>query len=183
MATVPGYDTFLASERVTAAKLNKNIRDNGNFFKGVPFAWAFQGAGVNTVADQTWNNIVLDTERFDNDNMFTVGTPNLTVRTPGLYLIEAGARLNTVANGYRGLRIRVNGIDSDVIYAAASVNTPGNTLLRATTYAQCVAGDVFTADAHTNGAGTASPWTTPVGLAISANAYYYNFLRARWVAA
>ncbi|WP_159053135.1 hypothetical protein [Streptomyces regalis] len=183
LATVPTFSSWTAGEKPTAAKFTTNIKDAGNFFKNTPFAWAYQGTGTNTVSDGAWNNVVLDTEKFDNDNMFTAGTPQLTIRTPGLYCIEGGVRFTNSQNGIRGCRIRVNGVDANVNYLAASVNTSHVITVRPTTYVQCVANDVITVDAHVNGAGTASPWTSSVALNISSTLPYYNFLRARWVAA
>jgi hypothetical protein len=169
---IPSYDTWLAGERATAAKLNKNIRDGGNFLKAVPFAWGYRNAAL-SLNNNAWTEITLDAEKMDNDGMFNVSTGAFVIVTPGLYYVDAGMRYGTAdTTGYRGSRIRVNGADVDVTYAAST--TGGGMTVRAATYVQCAAGDSITVG------GIANMTSTP-SLALSVANPYYCFLRARWV--
>lgn len=67
MATLPSFRTWVTGEIVTAAELNSNVRDAGNFFLSWP---VFEGR--QTVAQSLTNNtstpITLDTEDIDTDN-------------------------------------------------------------------------------------------------------------------
>lgn len=168
---VPSYDTFIAAERVTAAKLNKNLRDSGNFFKNTPFAWAYVGAAY-TGTTNVWADSLLDTEKADNDNMFSPGNGGkLVVQTPGWYHVEGGGRWATNADGYRGVRLRQNGVDLDVVYSPGLAGI--GVTLRGSSYAYCVANDAITVGHMFN--------STTV-TALSVNQPHYSFLRARWVA-
>lgn len=175
---VPSFDTYLAGERVTAAKLNKNVRDPGNFFKNVPFAWAYRTAAL-TLSNNTWQDSFCDSAKFDNDGMFAPGgTGALIVQTPGLYYVDAGCRFSTDSTGIRGGRIRVNGADLDTFYAAPAPG--GQTTVRGSGYVQCVAGDSLTVGAFINSVTTGTPTGT---LALHVGQPHYNFVRALWVAA
>lgn len=173
---VPTFNAFLSGERVTAEKLNKNIREAGEFFLRPPLGWATLSDETVDLSNGSWFNIPFDFEHIDNDNMFS--TPGyLTVRTTGYYHVEAGARFIGRTNGNRGLRVRSNGVDVDEIYSPASSQITADMSMRLSTVHRFFVNDRITADVYMVGAsGTTS-------LYVDSTKPYYNFLRARWVAA
>lgn len=170
MATVPSFDTWLAGERPTAAKLNKNIRDAGNFLKATPFGWAYRNAAL-TLTDATWTEIAFDAEKADTDSMFSTST-GFTIVTPGWYSFRGGSRFPNNSAGYRGCRIRVNNIDADVVYSPPA--TSFSCTIRADADVYCNAGDTVTFGVYSNGAGS---------LSLLVAQPHYTFLRARWMSA
>lgn len=171
---VPSLDTWLAGERATAAKLNKNIRDFGNFVKGPPFAWAWRNAAYNTPT--AWTDISLDSEKYDNDNMFS-GSGNLTVQTPGYYRIEGQVRWTSNATvGWRAARIKLGSLDLDTQYMPNVAGAAATQIMaKCQSVYYCNAGDQIILGAAAD-AGAAS-YAAHVGV------MHYTFLRAMWVAA
>ncbi|MFI8890515.1 hypothetical protein [Streptomyces paradoxus] len=170
MATVPSLDTWNAGEKPTAAKMNRNIRDAGNFFLNTPFGWGYRTAAL-TLADGAWTDVALDTEKVDTDAMFSTSA-GFVIVTPGWYALRGGVRFVANATGHRGCRIRQNGADVDVVYAAAASGMSATVRPEAEVY--CSAGDTLTLGVYTSGAGS---------LALSVAQPYYTYLRARWMAA
>jgi hypothetical protein len=167
---IPSYDDWIAAERVTGAKLNKNIRDAGNFHKGVPFAWAYRTAAY-SLANNSWVDLTMDTEKADNDGMYATSNGYLLINTPGWYFVDAQVRYPVASTvGVRGCRIRLNGADNDVSYGAPT-SSDGMTV-KSSTYVQCVAGDQLQVGAFQ---------TTGAAVNLTVASSYYTFIRARWI--
>jgi hypothetical protein len=172
---VPSFDDFIASERVTAAKLNKNVRDSGNFYKGRPLAFAYMAAALSVpTGTSTWTTVNLDTEKFDNDGIFTTSTPGrLTIQTPGLYHIEGQVRYASGGTTYRAGRIQINNTtDLDTQYYPLVPSNSCQVYMKG--WAQLVAGD-FLVISTLHGESTAQ--------SLQVNKDHYTYLRARWVSA
>lgn len=84
MATLPNPRTWAASELVTAAKLNTDIRDAFNFFKGPPFAELRKSSPTTITA---FTAVPWDVEVKDSDNGHNNVTNNTryTALTAGYY--------------------------------------------------------------------------------------------------
>jgi hypothetical protein len=170
---IPSYDDWIASERVTGAKLNKNIRDAGNFHKAKPAAFAFvNAAGVTIpVGTAAWTTLSVDAEKFDNDNMFSTAG-RITIQTPGLYYIEGQARYAAGGTGYRAARIQINNAtDLDTQYSPVSPS--GATTVYIKGYAQLVAGDFLVVSTLHSESGAAQT--------VNTGKDHYCYLRAVWV--
>lgn len=89
MAIVPNPRTWGASELVTAAKLNADIRDSFNFFKAKPFGLfaktADQSLNVSVNTPVTWDMEIRDT---DGGHSNTTNPSRYTAQTAGLYNIR-----------------------------------------------------------------------------------------------
>ena len=111
MATVPTLDSFTAGELVTAAKLNKNVRDAGNFFRAQP-ACGLRASSAQAYASGTSAiTTVMDAIDFDNDSMADLANNRIVIKTAGLYSISGVLRFASgAANTYRGVRIYKNGV-------------------------------------------------------------------------
>jgi hypothetical protein len=174
LATIPTLKTWNAGETVTAATLNANVRDAGNFYKAVPAAYAYMTAAASVASGASWTVIALDTENYDNDNMYTTSTPGrLTVVTPGLYFIEGQMRYANDPNGtYRAGRIQMNAnTDIDTQYVPLTPNNSTHVYLKG--WRQCVAGDYFQVSGLHNYA-TGS-------IALQVGTAHYTYLRARFI--
>lgn len=106
---IPSYVTWVAGTVVTAAALNSQVRDAGNFNIGRPYCSVYNNAGLATA---TGVSILLpfDSEVEDNDNMHsTVTNPSrITFNTAGVYMILPRLSLPSSANGGRQINLRLN---------------------------------------------------------------------------
>lgn len=86
MATVPNPRTWTASELVTAAKLNADIRDSYNYFNSPPLCRltknALQTISENTTTAVTWQTEVIDR---DGGHSTVTNTSRFTAVTAGWY--------------------------------------------------------------------------------------------------
>lgn len=108
MATVPTFDTFAAGEVVTAAKLNKNIKDAGAFLTTPPHCVmkatadaAIPNNAVTTVSSMT--SVLLDT-----DTMADTVNGRIYIRTPGVYVVTLYGAFASNTTGYRGFLMYKN---------------------------------------------------------------------------
>lgn len=109
MATVPVPKSFGVNEVLTAATMNKELRDAVNFILNPPRVFA---SGVNqTVATAVYTPVAMPNETYDTDGMHDPATNNsrITIVTPGLYDLKGMLFWNTNATGMRGAQIRLNG--------------------------------------------------------------------------
>lgn len=110
MATLPTFRTWVAGEIVTAAYMNTNVRDAGNFFLSWP---VFEGR--QTVAQALANNtlveILFDTEDVDTDNGHSTvtNTNRYTPQTAGRFQVSGGVSYAANATGVRNAEIAKNG--------------------------------------------------------------------------
>lgn len=114
VATIPTYRTWVAGEIVTAAEMNSNVRDAGNFWLGVPTCNIYNNTGVSCVSG-TATLIPFDSESEDNDGMHSTTTnpSRVIANTPGLYDIRVALRwLGATATSTRSLNMRLNAAGS-----------------------------------------------------------------------
>lgn len=90
MATVPAPRTWGASEQVTAAKLNADVRDSSNFLLATPRAYlrksVTQSIGAGAVTGVTWGVEDYDT---DNGHSNVTNPSRYTAQTAGWYHLVA----------------------------------------------------------------------------------------------
>lgn len=110
MATIPTYITWVAGTVVTAAQMNANIRDAGNFQQARPYCNVFNNAGVTCSTSGTYFLVPWDTETEDNDSMHNnaVNPSRITFNTTGVYHITNCSSWASNATGYRGQQLRLN---------------------------------------------------------------------------
>jgi hypothetical protein len=115
MATVPATQSFLAGEKVTAAKLIAAAKTPLDFLMNPPRVNAYAGTGV-AVASSTTTAVLVtfDSEGWDTDSMHSTSanTSRITINTSGQYLVSFYARFPSNANGYRQLNLRLNSAGS-----------------------------------------------------------------------
>lgn len=154
MATIPTMSTWTAGEYPTAAKMNSNIRDAGNFFKATPVVSGSRSAAT-TLASSTFTDIVMDTPVVDNDSMY--GTTVFTVVTPGIYLITARCGFTANATGNRLLRIMKG---STAVARAVTAGTATNaTVVHMSYTGALVAGDTLKLQAWQSSGGNLDTMT------------------------
>lgn len=127
MATVPPVlDTFTAGEVVTAAKLNTNIRDAGNFFRNRPTCQISATAST-TAATSAYTIAVMATTDIDTDSMADLANNRIIIKTAGVYRVTANAFWGSNATGvrYTAIRDAAGAVGTGTILALSS--TPGGT--------------------------------------------------------
>lgn len=102
MATLPVFRTWVAGEIVTAAYMNTNIRDAGNFFVSWPVAELRQ-----TIVQSVPNGgaaLLFDVEDIDTDNghSTSVNTSRYTAQTPGRFQFSGGVVFAANTAGRKG---------------------------------------------------------------------------------
>ncbi len=115
MTTVPVMRTWTAGELVTAAFMNSNIRDAGNFLLARPL-FIGRASAAQSIANGVWTGILLDTEDIDRDNIHSTvtNTSRVVPATPGYHFFSYTVNFVSNATNARGSRIRVNGADSAI---------------------------------------------------------------------
>jgi hypothetical protein len=149
MATVPATQSFLAGEKVTAAKLIAAAKTPLDFLLNPPRVNAYAGTGP-VVATATTTLIPLDTESWDTDSMHSTATNSsrITINTSGQYLVTFYARFPSNATGYRQLNLRLNATGNPALgstlstISLAAVNGDATFVTR-TLELTCVAGDHY----------------------------------------
>jgi hypothetical protein len=149
MATVPATQSFLAGEKVTAAKLIAAAKTPLDFLMNPPRCNAYAGSAI-SLADQTTTLITFSTEAWDTDSMHSTSsnTSRITINTSGQYLVTFYARWLSNATGYRQLNLRLNATGNPGLGSTLStINTPAvngsATFLTRTMEMSCVAGDHY----------------------------------------
>lgn len=141
MATLPTFDTFNAGETVTAAKLNKNIRDAGTFLINPP-SLRLNANVAQSQATSAWTTLTYNVEDEDTDGMWTSGS-NITCNTSGLYQVNASSTWAVNTTGSRLVRFAVNGVALNGRASSSGVATYETSV----SLSKCVrlaVGDVFT---------------------------------------
>jgi hypothetical protein len=110
VATVPVFRTWVAGEIVTAAFMNTNIRDAGNFFVAVPVAVLRQTV-AQSFPNSTFTALLLDTEDIDRDggHSTVTNTSRYTGQTPGWYTVQGSINWAASTAGQRTIVFRPNG--------------------------------------------------------------------------
>jgi hypothetical protein len=106
----PTYRTWTAGEVVTAAYMNSNVRDAGNFFLSVP---VFEGRQtiVQSINNSTSTPITFDAEDVDNDNghSTSTNTSRYTPQTAGRFQLSGAISWASNATGLRNAEWWKNG--------------------------------------------------------------------------
>jgi hypothetical protein len=95
---------------VTAAQMNANIRDAGNFMLTAPYCNVFRSAALSP-ANNTLTLVSWDAETEDNDAMHSTGTnpSRIICQTPGVFGIAAAVSWVTAASlTARRISVRLN---------------------------------------------------------------------------
>lgn len=123
MATLPAFRTWVAGEIVTAAFMNTNIRDPGNFFLSWPVFEGRQTAGQ-SIPNGTPTALLFDAEDIDTDNghSTSVNTSRYTPVTAGRFQISGGFTFVANATGVRNCDLWKNGASIN----AGSASYPAN---------------------------------------------------------
>jgi hypothetical protein len=110
MATVPVFRTWVAGEIVTAAYMNTNIRDAGNFLVAVPIAVLRQTV-AQSIPNSAFTALLLDTEDIDRDggHSTVTNTSRYTSQTQGWYTSQISTNFAANTVGQRTLVFRPNG--------------------------------------------------------------------------
>lgn len=101
---IPVFRTWVAGEVVTAAYMNSNIRDAGNFFLARPLAVLRQTVGQSVATSGSGAPLLFDAEDIDSDNGHSTvtNTSRYTAQTTGWYLPSGGVGWTASATGRRG---------------------------------------------------------------------------------
>lgn len=110
MATVPTFTTWVDEQVVTAADLNAQLRDAGNFVLDPPRCTVYHSAD-RTLTTATWTLAIFDSEAQDTDTMHSTATNNsrLVATTAGRYFVTALVYFAGNATGGRGINFTKNG--------------------------------------------------------------------------
>lgn len=125
MAVIPVLRTWVAGELVTAAYMNVNIRDAGNFFLGRPLAILRQTV-AQSVPNATYTAVLFDTEDIDRDagHSTSSNTGRYIPQTTGYQFLAYTLPWAVNGTGARSARFRMNGADTAA--TAAGRTTIGN---------------------------------------------------------
>lgn len=109
MATVPGTRTWLVGEKITANRLNTEVRDAIDFILRPPQCIAYRN-GALSLATSTTTVVPLNVEEIDTDGMHSTSTnpSRITIVTPGRYEVVAIASFAANSTGIRALQVRFN---------------------------------------------------------------------------
>ena len=106
---IPAFARFIAGERVTAAKLNSQVVDSGNFFLTPPTARLVQTTSQ-PLAASTWTSVQFQSEELDNYGGWSTSAPTRYIaQVPGWYLVAANVAFAANATGVRFMRLTRNG--------------------------------------------------------------------------
>jgi hypothetical protein len=133
MGTVPSYRTWVAGEIVTAAELNANIRDGGNFLIGSAIALLRQ-ATLQSIPNAAFTSISFDASDVDSDGGHSNVTNNSRYvgKTPGWFQFSGGANVATNVTGQRATQWAKNaaGLVASGVLVAAPAAFPSWTVAR-----------------------------------------------------
>jgi hypothetical protein len=156
MATVPATQSFLAGEKVTAAKLIAAAKTPLDFLMNPPRVNAYASTGV-VLATATSTLIPFDTESWDTDSMHSTTTnpSRITINTSGQYLVTFYARFPSNTTGYRQLNLRINstgnpGLGGTLSTISAAAVNGDSTFVTRTLELTCNAGDHYELFAQQN---------------------------------
>jgi hypothetical protein len=110
MASIPVFITWVTSQVVTAAQMNSNIRDAGNFFLSWPVAELRQTV-AQSLTSGSGAAITLDTEDVDTDNGHSTvtNTSRYTPQTQGRFQHSGGIGYVSSSAGARYAYWSING--------------------------------------------------------------------------
>jgi hypothetical protein len=113
--TVPVIASEAPGNFLTGALWNANVKAMGDFLmggagNGAPRFRGHQGT-AQSVADNTWTSLTIDTEDYDSDNghSTTTNSSRYTVQVAGTYLVIGSVGFSPNATGPRAVRLTQNG--------------------------------------------------------------------------
>lgn len=129
MATIPTMRTWVTGEVVTAAEMNSNIRDAGNFLLGGAASrrpTLFAGLTANQTITSGVNTVVaFNSAGIDTDSGLNTSTGVYTVATAGLWLFTGMMFWTGNGTGYRSIAIFVSGGEAAAMFLNATPD-PGS---------------------------------------------------------
>ena len=148
MANTPATPrTWVATNTLTAAQLNVDVRDNSDYvLTSKPNCRVYNSAAVSVSSGGSGTAITFDSERYDKgsgSHSTSSNTSRLTVPTScgGVYLIGANAILAASASGtYRYMFFRLNGT-TNIAFQTYPFSASYNTHMNLTTAYTLAAGD------------------------------------------
>lgn len=155
--TVPVIASESPGNFLTGALWNANVKAMGDFLmgasgNGVPRFRGYQGT-VQSIANNTWVSVTIDTEEYDSDNghSTSTNTSRYTVQVAGTYLITGSIGLAANATANRGTRLTVNGspIHGSFVKTGAP-DTSGSSGLATVGTAFCSVGDYIECQVNQN---------------------------------
>lgn len=107
----PTQDTFTVGEILTAALMNKNVRDAVDFLQSPPFAVLWQNT-AQSIPNNNATPINFDSEIIDSygGHSNTTNPAQYKPQVPGYYFILGAGWFSANATGYRRLDLYVNGV-------------------------------------------------------------------------
>lgn len=149
---------------LTAGIWNASVRDGIGFLTNPP---SFRGYATvaQTLTDNTWTSLNIDTEVFDNygGHSTTTNTSRYTCQLAGLYMVTGVAAFSSNATGNRAVRIAVNGtaVNGTFVKAPAAAVT-ASSAQTTTALVQLALGDYVEVMGNQNsGAGLATSVSGP----------------------
>jgi len=156
--------TWGASELLTAAKFNTDIRDNENFLRTFHGARMWESAVLSQTANAAWQLVTFDVTDYDSDSIAVLGSDWFVVPTgfDGTWRVTAHAEWSANATGSRQIKIMKNetytvrapnGVGTSL---SEDISSPAGGLIRSHTVqwtGPLVAGDHVTMEAQQNSGG------------------------------
>jgi hypothetical protein len=108
---VPTQDTFTVGEKLTAALMNKDVRDSVNYLVNRPIALVYQNVAQSIPNGTTFTAVTFDSSIIDTYNGHSNSTNNsrYTAQVAGWYDVLAQIGCPSNATGIRAALIQVNG--------------------------------------------------------------------------
>ncbi|MFF4403845.1 hypothetical protein [Streptomyces sp. NPDC001404] len=126
--TVPSAATVVPGQYVSGALWNANVQALSSFITGPPVFSGYQ-ATSQSIANATFTSLTIDTTIVDSDggHSNTTNPSRYTATVPGTYLVIGTVGWSGTANGYRRIRLMLNGnpiigtaVGSDAVNAVLS---------------------------------------------------------------
>lgn len=163
MTTVPSYTTFVAGAVLTAAQLNTNVRDAGNFWLARPLCLLRQ-TSVQSLSNNSFGDILFDTEDIDRDggHSTVTNTARYTSPTSGYIAVSGGVAFAANATGRRAAQWALNGTAINASQNMETTTATGNPTLSARTFAVPVNGstDYVTLQGYQDSGGALNTFAT-----------------------
>jgi len=161
---------------LTGALWNASVKAMGDFLmgsgsNGVPRFSGYQNT-VQSLADNTWTSLTIDTEDFDSDNghSTSTNTSRYTCQVAGSYLVLGIASFAAGTVGNRAARLTLNGnnIKGSFVKLGSATSTHSSAIATARTVVMQVGDYVEVQGLQTSGAALNTSSATDVACSLSA---------------
>lgn len=100
----------MTAEIITAAEMNSNIRDPGNFFLSWPVG-EYRQTVAQSYSNSVGANLLFDTNDIDTDSMHSTSTntDRVVPKTAGRFQLSGGGSWAGATNGFRDFELGKNG--------------------------------------------------------------------------